>query len=272
MLSFSSSTEGYSISDPFFSISLNRPLDWLANLVTPDGKLPPLDDGNKEPMTHSSVLRWNYDYGHYGQLQNARKFTWINENGGGGLGSAENLLLVELSIPRYREDQGNGPNQVIGNPSASDTGPSGGQEIIVRTSDANNGEHYILLNGEADDGNGGPGDAIVRGEGHEQPDQLQLLYYVDGMSYLMDRGYDNAAGLSNSTWNFYKAHNVMSYNYLHGGIPSPSVDYGKKRIVSDHQPVDELYQFSVGSASNGVTVLNGKITLEHPAIANYRRI
>jgi len=101
----------------------------------------------------------------------------------------------------------------------------------------NSHTHYLLLNGEK-------GDAVSRGEGHEQPDQLQLLYYVDGNSYLMDTGYNQASYRHNSTWNGYNNHNVMTLNYDenidHGGVDSPKFDATSGRKVSNENPVNDL--------------------------------
>ncbi|MCH2451437.1 MAG: hypothetical protein MK198_15030 [Gracilimonas sp.] len=88
------------------------------------------------------------------------------------------------------------------------------QQIIHRYNDSSGRLHYLFLNGEH-------GTAISRGEGHEQPDQLQLLYYIDNTSYLMDTGYDAANFIEGippdweaSSWNKWELHNVMiSDNY-----------------------------------------------------------
>ena|GEM_PF-4381681 len=46
------------------------------------------------------------------------------------------------------------------------------QSFIQRYTDPAGDEHYFLFNKEH-------GNAITRGEGHEQPDQMQILYYIN---------------------------------------------------------------------------------------------
>jgi hypothetical protein len=147
--------------DPFTTDRFTDPLHWLANLVTPDGQTPPLDDGNKHNMRFSTVLRWT---GAYGDASLGRKFAWIGDKR--GFGSQNSLLLVELAIPRVEQGGGDAPASTLGNTSAGQTGENGEQQIVMRREDDVGRAHYLLLNGESKD-------AIHRGEGHEQADQMQ---------------------------------------------------------------------------------------------------
>lgn len=262
---------GFSIiGDPFFNSWFTTPMNWLADSVTPDGKVPPLDDGNKREMYMSSVLRWT---GSYGNNSLGQKFAWINSQPANGLGSSFDLLPVELAIPRQAAPSSNPIPQDVGNTSPGQTSDSGEQQLIVRRSDGGK-SHYVLLNGES-------GDAINHGEGHEQPDQLQLLYYIDDISYLVDSGYDDANGLGNSTWNHYYDHNIMAAFVdpngvgTEGGIWPPYVNEIPPKIVSNHQSVDYLYKEDKGK----IDVLHGKVELMDMdaglnlfPIADYERI
>lgn len=99
---------GFTIAnEPFFASWLTTPLEWLADIVTPDGKTPPLDDGNKQSMNHSSVLRWTSSYG-LGVV--GQKFAWISGRPANGLGSSRDLLPVELAIPRLDNLAGLSPD------------------------------------------------------------------------------------------------------------------------------------------------------------------
>jgi len=253
----------YTFFDPFFNDRFTRPLHWLADLSTPDGKTPPLDDGNKRIIYNVNVLSWNHTYGNYSV---GKKFAWI----GTKIDSAsfrKDLYPVEIAIPPAEIPSSNPLEPIIGNSFANrksgDAGNNrsilsdyGRQEVVVRREIAGH-THYILLNGES-------GDAIERGEGHEQGDQLQLLYYIDDTSYLVDSGYDTAAGLHNSTWNHYNDHNVMTldpdhkqYSSADGGVRDPTFWTAKRRIKSEHQRVDEIYQ----KTYENIDLLSAKMTL-----------
>ena len=262
----------FNVSDPLNNSWFTTPLHWMADLSTPDGRVPPLDDGKKRSMNNSSVLRWTNAYGD-GTL--GQKFAWINERAG-GVASSRHLLTVELAIPREGGD-GAAPESSVGNASASETGVDGEQQIILRRNaggnacdqpDGSGDCHYIAMNGES-------GDAYGRGEGHEQADQLQLLYYVDGTSFLMDSGYDNASGTSNSTWNHYYDHNVLHGIGGSGGLPNPVLSIPKKRMVMEVNNPGYLYRTQHGN----VDVLRGKQHLPEAivlqdgtqAAANYKR-
>jgi hypothetical protein len=249
---------GFTLSgDPFFSPWFTTPLEWLADLTTPDGSTPPLDDGRTVQMYNSSVLRWT---GSYGSETVGRKFAWINDRM--GFSSNANLWPVTLSIPRLDFGQGTEPVLEVGNEFPFQTGEDGEQQVLIRR--GSESQHYVLLNGES-------GAAIGRGEGHEQPDQLQLLYYVGGMAYLMDSGYQKAGHWTlNSPWNYYQDHNVMqmypfwlaelperSPTNMSGVIP-PFLAPPPFRKESDHQNVTELFRNTDGS----VDVLTGSIDLK----------
>jgi len=228
--------------DPFNHERFTEPLDWLADIVTPDGMTPPLDDGNKHPIRVSMLLRWSSTYG---DSNLGQKFAWIANKD--GFGASNDLLPVEIAIPRV-DGNGASPASAIGNTSASQTGEDGEQQIVSRVTDENGKTHYILLNGES-------GDACGRGEGHEQADQLQLLYYVDDTSYLMDSGYDSGAGTDNSTWNHYYDHNVIrGLHAPEGGLPNPFLAVTKGRMKIDVYNPDHLYLSQFGN----VDLLQGK--------------
>ena len=250
----------HSFADPFGKKNMPgqdwflKPLHWLADISTPDGKTPPLDDGNKINMYNASVLRWTDDYG---DPTIGEKFAWI-----GKTASRAWLYPVEIAIPRQERPTLNPLPEIVGNTFQDKTaGENGRQEVVVRKT-IDKKEHYILLNGES-------GDAIVRGEGHEQGDQMQLLYYVDDISYLIDSGYDKPVipgdlaeilkphtWWGRSTWNNYSDHNVMwmlagalppSESDRHFGIAPPAFSLNDSRVASDHQSVDRIYRSSGGN-------------------------
>ena len=204
--------QNMSISDPFNNQWFLGPLDWLASLVTPDGKVPPLDDGNKQFIRYSDLLRWTPEFG---SSSLGQKYEWIYntvENHDGN--TDKSAEIVALAMPRISGTGSTLTSEYVGD-HYTYTGQSlPSQQVLVRKTVSDH-SHYLLLNGEQ-------GDAITRGEGHEQPDQLQLLYYVDGNSYLMDSGYDAPSTRHNSTWNGYNNHNVMTLDYDenidHGGL------------------------------------------------------
>ena len=254
-----------------------RPLDWLSDLSTDYGELPPLDDGNKYPIQAAPMLRWNAYYGGYSLT--AAKFARIDDQlNDKGMDKDNNLDLVELAIPRIQKDNGSAPPSNVGDTSP---GSKTEQQIVMRKT--NGGMmHYLLLNGEDND-------AVTRGEGHEQPDQLQLLYYVDGTSYLMDTGYDHSSAGFNSSWNPYLYHNTMQMTYYdsltksnplqqfnhiyyqnEGGIESPYVDVDLEHKVSHHNQVDTLYYQNIGD----ITLMHGTVQLnikDHTVESRYHR-
>ncbi|WP_457653036.1 hypothetical protein [Rhodocaloribacter sp.] len=265
---------GFNVPDPFVSTWFTNPLHWLADLVTPDGKVPPFDDGNKIVFEHANMLRWS---GNYGDTVLGEKFAWIHERPANLNLGGIHTRLVEIAIPRT-SNTSRSPVATVGNTSAPYNNDE--QQLIVRHEDGGGETHYVFLNGEH-------GDAITRGEGHEQPDQMQLLYYVGDHSYLVDSGYDKSDAIPLSTWNHYEDHNVMQVypiileiiperpdGFDQPGISNPYVDELAGRKNSDHYDVDELYRTSAGN----VEVLHARITLRtfdpfdvvHDA-ADYRR-
>ena len=267
----------HNISDPFQSNWFMNPVDWLADLTTPDGDLPPLDDSNKYPIDAAPMLRWTTEYGGYDWSVTASKFAWIDDQVKANSPGSEDpsLNLVELAIPRIQSGSGEAPYTYRGN---TTPGNKTEQQLVMRK-DISGETHYLLLNGEDND-------AVTRGEGHEQPDQLQLLYYVDGTSYLMDSGYDHSSSGFNSTWNGYNWHNTMQmgyYNisestipydhltyYNYGGIESPYVDISAEHKISHHNQVDTLYYENKGN----ITIMHGIVQLNthgHDQEARYHR-
>ncbi|MFQ5568115.1 MAG: T9SS type A sorting domain-containing protein [Rhodothermales bacterium] len=247
----------FDLDDPFRASWFFRPLHWLADLATPDGRVPALDDGNKVPLRDAALMRWTPAYG---DAALGRKMAWVADQQDRGWGPSTVLLPVELAIPRLEAGTGLPPPD-IGNTAADQTGGEGEQQLVIRRAAGFGSEgatptHYVLLNGES-------GDAIRRGEGHEQGDQMQLLYYVDDVSYLLDSGYDDAAGLTNSTWNHYADHNVMTMGLDQGngegGVKVPRVRLDRRRVVSNHQDMRVLYRATTGR----IDVLNAQIEL-HP--------
>lgn len=243
----------FDLDDPFHAAWLTRPLHWLADLSTPDGRLPALDDGNKADLRDAALMHWTAGYGDDAL---GRKMAWVADATGRNWGVSRNLLLVEMAIPRHEAGAGVPPPAVIGNTTAAQTGEDGEQQLVLRRASGDeDARHYVLLNGES-------GDAIRRGEGHEQADQMQLLYDVDDVSYLLDSGYDNASGFFNSTWNHYADHNVMTMELhrgnLEGGVKQPRVRVDKRRVVSNHQDVDALYRSTTGR----IDVLQAQIDLD----------
>ncbi|MFK7848832.1 MAG: T9SS type A sorting domain-containing protein [Rhodothermales bacterium] len=248
--------DDFDIADPFRSDWFLEPLHAFADVVTPEGATPPLEDGNKIPMEAAHLLRWSPAYG---DASIGSKFSWIAASHP-TLPSAD-LWMHALALP---------VNTTFTPPLSevtTETYPEHPQQMILRR-DGQSGScdklpadrqrpcHYILINGETTA-------AIRPGEGHEQSDQLQLLYYVDDTSFLIDGGYDSAPGIQNSTWNAYRNHNVMTADQLsmqggHGGLPGPIVGLSCTRTTSsaigeitlpaacmyaDHNPV-EVWQHS----------------------------
>ncbi len=154
--------------DPFNTPSFTAPLEWLADVATPDGATPPLDDGNKWPMAMAALLSWDASFG---TASTGQKFAWVQSRRATPAAPPLNLALLELSIPRLIPSQGISPGD-IGNTSSAQTGESGDQQIVLRPDNCSTGGsgdcHFVLLNGES-------GRAYGGGEGHEQADQLQLL-------------------------------------------------------------------------------------------------
>lgn len=228
--------DDFSVDDPFYATWFLNPVDGFADLVTPEGATPPLEDGNKIPMEAAFLLRWSGAYGHPGT---GARFAWIAD-AQSALPSAD-LWLHALALPLAVRQTPPAPTLA-----PQPAGPHVPQIILRR--DAQTGScnllpqdrktpcHYVLLNGETP--------ASIRpGEGHEQSDQLQLLYYVDDTSFLIDGGYDSAPGIQNSTWSDYRHHNVMTADRVglrggHGGLPGPAAGLACTRKVN--APLGEI--------------------------------
>ncbi len=266
----------YNFADPFRQSWLLNPLHWLSDISTPDGKTPPLDDGNKSTMYNAGILRWKSEYGDDTVGEKfARVVGAIKAVNGYSLQKA--LYPVAISIPRRSVTVSTLPDGIIGNEFDHRTdGEDGRQEVVVRRT-INGRQHYVFLNGES-------GDAIVRGEDHEQGDQMQLLYYIDDTSYLVDSGYDRPVppdfslippsykNWRRSTWNNYYDHNVMTmepnksgWHDNRGGVRSPFLNIieiipgitDKARIQSHHQDVNEIYYQNHGN----IDLLSANINL-----------
>jgi hypothetical protein len=239
--------------DPFFNDWFLNPVRWLADLSTPDGSLPPLDDSNTRPIQSANLLRWSDEYG---DEEVGKTFTTLFEN----LSEyhPESLIedqfyLIEAAIPL---------NNSVGIEIESLTNPEE-QQFVIRHTDASDQKHYISFVGEK-------GESITNGEGHEQPDQLQLLYYLDQYSFLTDGGYDNGSPQSNSTWNGYLYTNTMQYNASdiqttlnfvtyqnQGGLESPFASIVENRKVSEHEEAEIFYD----NPAPNVELLSGRVDL-----------
>lgn len=251
--------------DPFNYEPFYKVLNWHANIATPDGRTPPFDDGNKKKIRSANLLSWSSAYGndHTGKL-----FANIRDKLGNS-GSFVDYRLIEIAIPRREKNTGISPPQTLGNSSSSELSD---QQNVLRFNDSNGQQHYVFMNGEH-------GDAIIRGEGHEQPDQLQLLYYVDDQSYLMDSGYDAGGPKENSSWNGYSKHNTMQLVYSereeyitghvkyenYGGLEGPAVKASKARKVSEHNNIQYNY---IQQDNQNIAVLKGAVNLHTELLSN----
>ena len=152
----------YNFDDPFGRDQMKNqgwflnPLHWLADISTPDGKMPPIDDGNKRSMYNLNLLRWTKDYG---DEDIGKKFAWIDGTADmqpAGEVNAPSLYPVEIAIPRLEKPNHSQINEVVGNTFANRKSGDGGnnyaaigpdyarQEVVVRRKIANR-THYILL-------------------------------------------------------------------------------------------------------------------------------
>lgn len=244
-------------SDAFNSSWFLNPIKWLADISTPDGFIPPIDDGNKFGIKGANLLRWSNEYGdsEVGKKYNSIYKKTKQYHSAGYFGS--HRYLLELAIPKRSSSD-------FTNIDYDSPQPNTAQQLIARHTNGAGNMHYVYLNTES-------GNAIKRGEGHEQPDQLQLLYYVDEYSYLVDSGYDRGSPEDNSFRNGYKYHNTMQYDngirktfegYLtyqnSGGIESPYVSIGKARKVSNHYSVTDK---QLSNPSSKVKLLKAGVDL-----------
>lgn len=239
--------------DPFFNDWFLNPVRWLADLSTPDGSLPPLDDSNKRPIQSANLLQWSEEYG---DIDIGNTFSTIFDRVSeyhGETFTEDQFYLVELAIP-INENSGSEIESQI-NPEE--------QQLVLRHTDTSNRQHYLMFVGEK-------GEAVTSGEGHEQPDQFQLLYYLDEYSFLVDGGYDSGNPQTNSTWNGYQYTNTMQYNALNiettfdfvtyqneGGLESPFASIDERRKVSEHADAEMDYQ----NPAPNVELLSGQVEL-----------
>ena len=192
------------ITDPISHPAFVNPLVDLASTVMPGGNTVPLDDGNKVHLTSAHLLAWGPSYG---PTALGGKFSSVSQELGVGTVEALQLPLV-VAIPRAG---------IFTQPLDALVDNSDGEDMALVArfrqgqmgcgANSSSDCHYVLVNGER-------GESHVNGEGHEQPDQLQLLYSVGSADYITDTGYDEAPNTSNSTWNSWRYHNnVRVYDF-----------------------------------------------------------
>jgi len=215
-------------------------------------------------------LRWNNTYG---DNKVGGKFATVYHNTlkfYGTAGEPYNFnnyqYLIDIAIPkRVVGDTVGLPPKIT---------KASNPQYLIRHTDSVGDDHYLLFNKET-------GNDITRGEGHEQPDQMQILYYINDDSYIVDGGYDAGGQKINSTWNGYIYHNLMhySYNYLSthhdgyveyqnfGGLESPKVVVTKSRKVSEHGDVTSARFRNI---SDNLKAIEGEVTLSmHNAPSGY---
>ncbi|WP_138432014.1 hypothetical protein [Fodinibius saliphilus] len=130
--------------DPFRYSKFLAPLKWHANIATPDGNTPPIDDGNKNAMKSSMLLSWSSAYG---DPVVGKKFAYIRDLPElKGPGSKRNSRLVEIAIPRTSVGEGTAPPNTYGNTSP---GSLYHQQLVTRRRDSEGKLHYLFLNGES---------------------------------------------------------------------------------------------------------------------------
>ena len=266
----------YYVSDPFRSPRFLDPLRWLAATATENGETLALDDGNRWPIRSASLLRWTSEYGDGSvgsQFAHLGDSFFRVEDGGvevteSGFGKSETTYVLELAIPRRSEGMGGPPPSTFGNTSGATFTDQMDTPLVVQR-EAATGTHHVVLNGEAG--------AQLRGESHEQADQLQLLYSIDGVSYLSDPGYDKPGwewtppGIALSTWNRYDAHSVtalipVSGVTLDGGLDPPNFSITQGKFATEHMlPVERLYRTHTGR----LDVLHGQQMLQTYTVAGH---
>lgn len=154
-------------------------------------------------------------------------------------------------MPRQASSASTFNSEVIGNSTPSILAD---QQVVVKHVDGLGRKHHLLFNGEH-------GDAITRGEGHEQADQNQIIYSINDRSRLVDPGYDGAGFSGNSSWNEYRHHSVMHHTYNNnGGLASPQLNVWLMRKTSEHTEMTKLYY---SSPSSKVTNISGSIPIRY---------
>ncbi|OZC01445.1 T9SS type A sorting domain-containing protein [Rubricoccus marinus] len=290
----------YDPTDPFTDPRVLNPLRWHADLVTPDARTVPLDDGNRLLMLSSSLLRWAPEYG---TADIGQRYAWIHDATTQQDGNAADWLHVqEIAIPRLqRPTNGATPGRVA--PPTSIANQAGDeQQVVLRYSSLDtNGQptnacqtpmldgtrtgecHFLLLNGEhganKEENLVGIHEATSSGEGHEQADPLQLLYSIDDHHYLDDTGYTSAPGwgglddrYSNGEWSWYYDHSVMwvgecdsngscNIHLPNGGVQPPWQNESNTKKNSTQRGVFRL------SPSSGGATTGAQLSDEGPVVA-----
>ena len=217
------------VPDPFRLSRLTAPLEWLADLTTPQGGTPPFDDGNRHWMYSAHLLAWDASYG---DAAIGRKFAWIDLTNPGA--RAVSSALLSLSIPKAPLGTETAPPDVYGYGGGYPTYQT--DQVVVRK-ETGGRKHYLAVNAE---GVRSPL-SITRGHGHEQPDNINLVYYIDETSVIMDQGYDTERDIRGSSWNNYRYQNGI---WLTGagseceGLPVPFK--AASPPVSYHRPASTL--------------------------------
>ena len=134
-------------SDPFHSDWFLNPLDWLADVVTPEGGTPPFDDGNRKEMNFCHIMSWHPEYGSedIGKKMNAIYYKVSKARNGVPTyweGIDWNLLLVQLAIPKAFDTIE--PPPELGNRSYHHLQE---EQVIIRRT-IQDAVHYICLHGE----------------------------------------------------------------------------------------------------------------------------
>lgn len=253
-------------SDFFRNPRVLRVLHAMADVTTPEGHVPPVDDGNKRRMYTSGLMRWT---GAFGDPALGEKFAWIHDRisrtqssdpYGQGHAGLDAHLPVVLTMPRleYCQTRWAPPATVAGEDLPQVVLRREGRRNACAGRGRSAGScHYVYVNGE-------PAVGTRRGMGHEQPDQLQLLYYVDHLSMLMDAGYDSAAAFHNSTWNDWRHHNVLAVGPQRSGLPAPRMVKGRAGEAAlvrrgEHAGVDNLSHVTRGQTD----LIRGRVRLSH---------
>lgn len=255
------------ISDPFNNDWFCKPVDWLADIATNDGQTVSTNDGNIHPQDNMYLCAWSDAYG--SSVIGQKWAYWLKvsakERVNAILADSNSYLFpVFCAVPERPLPKNSPVPKCLTN---ADESVFEEQQCILR-SPRNESEHFIFFNGKS------AHNYIARAEGHGQPDQLQLHYRVDELSYLMDAGYDHGSPFENSSWNGYPFHNTVAFagslGKKTGGLPSPYFDVLKMRKVSKLRAVDYLY----GWQKKGASVFKGRVSIgfNHEGKRNKARV
>jgi hypothetical protein len=232
--------------DPFNALEFTRPISWLADLVTPDGRNQPVEDGHKHRFDIANTMSWT---GSYGDATQGKKFEWIEQKGEQMGNPVENASWSVFTMAVPKTTTALPPkNNVPASTSSSE------QQIVVRNAESNDacndfdsgdGCNQLYLNGEK-------GKAYTAGEGHEHPDQLNLLWYVDDLSVLIDPGYI-------SSGREYSDHNVMAHPFTQEntdavGLEGPTLSLSAEALTIDPKDRQNLGRKTFGE----IDILHGK--------------